>query len=132
MLNTAIVIGVSREFFECELKSLTKERLKDSVFESAQEAYDSALDYFFINHEDSHRSDSNSNSCIVIKKIEEKNKLALDEIKFSNSDFQKFLLECNNIGKSTDWFSQVISQAFKNLAQKIKFTDVRLFLMNYS
>lgn len=132
MLNTAIVIGVSREIFECELKSLTQKNLKNSEFDCPQEAYESALDYFFINHEDAHRSDSNHNSCIVIKKIEEKNKLALDEIRFTNSDFQKFLLDCNNIGKNTNWFSQIISEAFKNLAQKIKFTDVRIFVMNYS
>lgn len=132
MLNTAIVIGISREFFEYELKLLTQTEFKNSKFKNAQEAYDSSLDYFFMNYENLHRSDSNSNSCIVIKEMEEKNKFNIDEVQFTKTDFKTFLLECNNFTNDTSWFSKIISQAFKNLAQKVTFPDVKIFVMNYS
>ena len=132
MLNTAVIIGLDRHLFENELKTLVEKTFSLTSFKNKQEAYEASLDYFFINHEDLHRSDSNSNSCLVIKKIENKNQLQFNEIDLTKNEFNKFIDFCKNFPQQDNWVSKNISKAFLNLADKIKFNDVKLFLMNYS
>ena len=131
MLNTGLIIGVSRDLFEIELKKVT-ENTKKTKFKSPQEAFDATLEHFFVNNEHAHRSDYNENSCLVIKAYEEENQLSLDVAKFKKEDFAEFVKKCKNYPQDGEWFSIKIALAFKNMAKALKFEDVKLFVMNYS
>lgn len=131
MSNTGLIIGVSREIFEMELKKVT-ENIKKTNFKSSQEAFDATLENFFINNEDAHRSDYNKNSCLIIKAYEDKNQISLDDAKFNKEDFAKFVKKCKNYPQDGEWFSVKIALALKNMAKMLRYEDVKLFVMNYS
>lgn len=131
MLNTGLVIGVKREFFEDQLKKVTL-NVKKTQFKNSVEAFEATLEHFFEKHNEDHRSDFNSNSCIVIKAFDENNQLAVENVKFKREDFAEFVKKCKNYPHDTDWLSIRVALAFKNMAKIIKFEDVKLFVMNYS
>lgn len=131
MLNTGIVVGLKREFFEEELKKVTL-NIKKTQFKNSAEAFEATLEHFFEKHGEAHRSDFNSNSCIVIKSFDENNQLGMENVKFNREDFAEFVKKCKNYPYDNDWFSIKIALAFKNMAKIIKFEDVKLFIMNYS
>lgn len=131
MLNTGLIVGVKREFFEEELKKVTL-NIKKTQFKNSAEAFETTLEHFFEKHGADHRSDVNSNSCIIIKDFDDSNQLEVESVKFRREDFAEFVKKCKNYPHDSDWFSIKIALAFKNMAKIIKFEDVRLFVMNYS
>lgn len=132
MLNTAVIIGVERRLFEEELKLVIQENFDAKNFQTHDEAFEVTLDYFFTHFEELHRSDSNHNSCLVIKNIEEKNKLSPKDIDINKQEFNDFISQCKNFPSYGNKISKNISKAFLNLAEKLNFEDVKLFIMNYA
>lgn len=131
MFNTGLIFGVTRDYFEIELKKAT-ENIKKTKFKNSEEAFEAAIDYFFMNYPLEQRSDSNHNSCMVIKAYEASNKLDMNEVKLKREDFAEYIKQCKHKKSGGQWLENKISLAFKNMAKNIKFEDVKVFVMNYS